>query len=1085
MAKALVRPGAAGGAPCISADVPLGAEGATVVGSFTVEGLTFAVRPTLVAQLLAEGGVPSAEDGAGSDAAGWAPAEAARVADGGLQVELVGVVPGALAARGTDGLAAATAGEASSATLALPESIVYQGVGYSVTSIDADAFAGCAVQEVVLPAFLTEVDPGAFRGSAVEAVAVADGNAVFASYDGALYSADMTRILLVPEGRSGQLRISSLTEEAAPQAFSHCALVEAFSVDAGCPGFSSENGFLYDAAGEVLVAAPGEAAQATALLSNDGEGGNVEGDEGEAEGALTPAGRLRAEGPATAQGGAAAVAPEGADATPAATLDKAATATADSWTLTVDCGEGGAELLYADWTHAENIKGRKTLYSVKEVRQGTKDWYVVTCTDGTIWNVRLRVELAPIGYDPCEWNVSADQRTMTAVWKPYLKASTDRGTLTLLDGGWKVLESGKASYKLQCLQELKVETGFLNIKLEEDRRNITGHCTGYWYDSWTEIEKNHWKPDWKISVYHIVYSLAGGAMVEPGRDYTIESPTFSLPLPSRAGYAFAGWTVAGAQGAGVEEAGTTTTIKQGTYGNLTATARWTPVAYSIGYNLDGGELSGQPTSYDTESLDFALPAPIRAGYSFLGWTVRGAAGAGVVTSGTTTTIRQGTYGNLTATARWGSPYSATIDAGGGAMRLYSDYGTNAEWLLEEGIASRVIQWDSYQAIYGSEGSRCVHWPLGGQRRALYVDRTGYTFMGWSVVEPDGSTAVIDGSMGGQPLIPGATYTALWDPYIKASTEHGSLTLRDGDWNELESGKGELTLRSLKEVKVETAMQPSFLNVRVADGSRNIFAFRDGYTCMNWTEKEANHYAPVWSPVPYSIAYELDGGELSGQPTSYDIESLDFALPTPTRYGYVFAGWTVAGAQGAGVEEAGTTTTIRQGTYGNLTATARWTLRYDLDVPVVEPGDVTFEADSVTGDVRVAQGSSATGALLSYMAVPVALDALACEGLGDGGAPAAGDALEVEEIFGQGAAAKVSFTATFGGDVAAHVATVQVGTTASLAPLAIPAAASKQAPGRLAVTYGLELDAGLPIPPVRDAAPVARLVYTVALPSAGA
>ena len=130
VAKALVRPGAAGGAPCISADVPLGAEGATVVGSFTVEGLTFAVRPTLVAQLLAEGGVPSAEDGAGSDAAGWAPAEAARVADGGLQVELVGVVPGALAARGTDGLAAATAGEASSATLALPESIVYQGVGY-------------------------------------------------------------------------------------------------------------------------------------------------------------------------------------------------------------------------------------------------------------------------------------------------------------------------------------------------------------------------------------------------------------------------------------------------------------------------------------------------------------------------------------------------------------------------------------------------------------------------------------------------------------------------------------------------------------------------------------------------------------------------------------------------------------------------------------------------------------------------------------------------------------------------------------------------------------------------------------------
>ena len=58
-------------------------------------------------------------------------------------------------------------------------------------------------------------------------------------------------------------------------------------------------------------------------------------------------------------------------------------------------------------------------------------------------------------------------------------------------------------------------------------------------------------------------------------------------------------------------------------------------------------------------------------------------------------------------------------------------------------------------------------------------------------------------------------------------------------------------------------------------------------------------------------------------------------------------------------------------------------------------------------------------------------------------------------------------------------------TASLAGLSIPAAASHDAPGRIKVSYGLELDSDLPIPPVRDAAPVARLAYTVSLPPSGA
>ena len=82
----------------------------------------------------------------------------------------------------------------------------------------------------------------------------------------------------------------------------------------------------------------------------------------------------------------------------------------------------------------------------------------------------------------------------------------------------------------------------------------------------------------------------------------------------------------------------------------------------------------------------------------------------------------------------------------------------------------------------------------------------------------------------------------------------------------------------------------------------------------------------------------------------------------------------------------------------------------------------------------------------------------------------------------GSASKVRFVATLGQGAGAMTARLSPGDQpASLAALSIPAAASAADPGRLPVSYGLELDAGLPIPPVRDAAPVARLTYTVSLP----
>lgn len=45
---------------------------------------------------------------------------------------------------------------------------------------------------------------------------------------------------------------------------------------------------------------------------------------------------------------------------------------------------------------------------------------------------------------------------------------------------------------------------------------------------------------------------------------------------------------------------------------------------------------------------------------------------------------------------------------------------------------------------------------------------------------------------------------------------------------------------------------------------------------------------------YTITYELDGGTISGQPTSYNKYSGTVTIPNPTKDGYRFLGWTGEG-----------------------------------------------------------------------------------------------------------------------------------------------------------------------------------------------
>ena len=88
---------------------------------------------------------------------------------------------------------------------------------------------------------------------------------------------------------------------------------------------------------------------------------------------------------------------------------------------------------------------------------------------------------------------------------------------------------------------------------------------------------------------------------------------------------------------------------------------------------------------------------------------------------------------------------------------------------------------------------------------------------------------------------------------------------------------------------------------------------------------------------YSITYNLNGSSMNGQKTSYTVAD-SFTLPTPTKTGYTFTGWT--GSNGKIPQK---TVTINKGTRGNLSYTANWS---------ANQYSVTYNANGGTGTMSV-------------------------------------------------------------------------------------------------------------------------------------
>ena len=431
---------------------------------------------------------------------------------------------------------------------------------------------------------------------------------------------------------------------------------------------------------------------------------------------------------------------------------------------------------------------------------------------------------------------------------------------------------------------------------------------------------------WGLEVYDITYVGADGVTSTNPVNYTIESETFTISDLTKVGYTFDGWFEDEAC-----EVAADTTVEIGSTGDLVFYASWTPIEYTITYNLYGGGWDGEPNSGSyTIETGAELADPVLEGSFFVGW-YDSAEGGALVTS-----IEVGEIGNRTLYARW-----LTFDSKGGSAVTggvsYSASGvTEPEapsldwydfggWYLDETYEERYdfalpevsmtvhalwipIEYEIEYVLGGGENSPSNPATYNVEDSVVFEDayREGYTFNGWygnAEFTTEQVTGVEVGSHGKVTVY--ASFSI--NQYTISFETDGGTTV-----SEITQDYG---------TAIAAPAQPA----------------KTGYAFVGWYESDPQElydfttmpardftlYA-AWELVTYDIVYNLDGGVNGSNPSGYTIESDTITLADATKRGYEFLGWFSDSGLGTPVSE------IEAGSYGDVELFAGWrVIEYEI------------------------------------------------------------------------------------------------------------------------------------------------------------
>lgn len=418
---------------------------------------------------------------------------------------------------------------------------------------------------------------------------------------------------------------------------------------------------------------------------------------------------------------------------------------------------------------------------------------------------------------------------------------------------------------------------------------VTGNVT--YYAQWTATPRS----------YTATFNGNGGGTPSPSTiTKTYGSELGTLPTCSRIGYTFLGWYTASSGGTKISSATKIT-------GTVTYYAQWSINSYTLTYNVNGGNaVSPASKSVQYGSAYGTLPTPTKSSdaeytYAFAGWYTAASGGTQVTANTTMSAGNTTIYAHWTATRR-----SYTI----GYQTTY-------------GSLNRTSQ----SVAYGSKGSCILTMP---SNNAQYT----YTFRGWYTAANGGGTKVGSSLTLETPSVTGAaTYYAYVTRAVNRYTftfnaNGGSTPSSSSITKNYNEAIGTLPTCSRAADNTYTYAFAGWFDTAAASGGTKLTTTTKVTSNKTWYARWTATYKN------YTVTWNGNGGTPSKSSSSFHYNDALGTLPTATRTGYTFKGWSTSANGSVNVS---TTTKVT----GNVTYYAIWQINsYTLTVTAGTGGTVS-------------------------------------------------------------------------------------------------------------------------------------------------
>ena len=369
------------------------------------------------------------------------------------------------------------------------------------------------------------------------------------------------------------------------------------------------------------------------------------------------------------------------------------------------------------------------------------------------------------------------------------------------------------------------------------------------------------------------------------------------------------WTATPSTGYNFSKWSNGSTANPLTVSNITANTHITPVfvlkSYTVTWNPNGGSVSPTSTTKTHGSTLGTLPTPTRAAdaqytYTFKGWFTATTGGTQISASTTVT-------GNVTYYAQW------TATRRSYTINYQTTYGS--------------LNRTSQSVAYGSKGSCTLTMP---SNNAQYT----YTFQGWYTAANGGGTKVGSSLTLETPSVTGAaTYYA----YVTIAVNRYTFTFNANGGSTPSSSSitknyneaiGTLPTCSRAADNTYTYTFAGWFDTAAASGGNQLTTTTKVTSNKTWYARWTATYKN------YTVTWNGNGGTPSKSSSSFHYNDALGTLPTATRTGYTFKGWSTSASGSVNVS---TTTKVT----GNVTYYAVWQINsYTLTVTAGAGGTVS-------------------------------------------------------------------------------------------------------------------------------------------------